>query len=104
VRQPNGRLARWSDIVDNFTEADMTPGKCVDLAMEHGMQLMDAARKVQRAINDEPNLFSGGKRSGDGLDRWRECLRTVRDVHGDAAEREAERLCVSQAPKHLDRR
>lgn len=91
VRQPNGRLARFSDVVDNFTNYNMTEDEAIDLCLDY-MGRGDAREKVRRGIEDEPiPPFLEASGRGDGLDRWRDCLDTIRAIHGEdeAAEVEA---------------
>lgn len=56
VVQPNGMLARFSDISDDFTEYDMTEGEAIELCTSRGMQLAAAKRKVTRAFQN-PERF-----------------------------------------------
>jgi hypothetical protein len=93
VKQPNGLLARWSSVVDDFTHVNMAEAEAVAVCrMYPGMGRAEAAEKVRRGVEDEPVsgfLEVGGR--GDGLDRWRDCLETIRAIHGPrlAEEREA---------------
>ena len=80
VKQPNGKFARFSDVVDNFTHLDMTEEEAFDVCLEKnwgGMMRHDAALKVKlgRLI---PARFDAS-------------LRTIEAVHGLE---EAERLRV----------
>jgi hypothetical protein len=83
VRQPNGKLARWSDIVDDFTHLNLSPGGAAAICLQqHGMGAAETGEKVGRAMRDERPDGS----AGDGTFRWRECLDTMRelDKHGEA--------------------
>lgn len=72
VVQPNGLLARFSDVVDDFTDYDMTHMDAVRLCIrEHGMSSVDAYEKVGRGITA-------------GMSRWPNEIKTIRAVHGDA--------------------
>lgn len=70
VKQPNGLLARFSDVVDHFTDVDMTIDEAIDVCAEK-MGRQDAALKVQRGI-DDPG-------------RWADAIESIRVVHGDDA-------------------
>jgi hypothetical protein len=69
VLQPNGKLARFSEVVDDFTDVDMDPWEAVDECIREGMSVMDAIEKVKRGIDA-------------GNDRYLECLETIRTRHG----------------------
>lgn len=84
VQQPNGLLARFSEVCDDFTEYDMTDDEAVDLALDH-MGRIDAQAKVSRARLDlDPRTM----KLGDGLERFRKAIETVRFQHGDAVANE----------------
>ncbi len=90
VRQPNGRFARWSDVVDTFTRFDMSEREAVEECRNYpGMGALEAAEKVERAKRDE-DPYTGKARPGDGLARWRECLRVIETVHGAEVRRVVE--------------
>ena len=69
VVQPNGKYARFSDVVDNFTDYDMTRYEALDLCGWFGRyRATDANEKVANAEAD----------SG----RFDRELETVKLVHG----------------------
>ena len=71
VNQPDGRFARFSSVVDQFTHMDMSREEAIDLAqIELGR--LTAVAKVDRGVND------------DGLTRWHDCLETIEAIHGKA--------------------
>lgn len=78
VKQPNGLLGRFSDIVDNFTHLDLTEADAFDVALDH-MGREDAAKKVQAGVDD---IKPWSTEKGDGLSRWRDSLETIEMVHG----------------------
>jgi hypothetical protein len=69
--QPNGRLARFSSIVDNFTHVNMTEEEALREARE-GMGRRDAEAAVARGV----------ARGLDAEGGWNACLETIRTVHG----------------------
>ncbi len=83
VKQPNGLLARFSDVVDNFTAVDMTVDEAIEECKSQGMGHEDAVAKVDRGVTDEPVAGWVERTADDGLDRWRDCLGTIRVVHGE---------------------
>lgn len=83
VKQPNGRLARFSDVVDNFTDVDMSEEEAIRLCHdEHGMSAAEANKKVKAGVDD---LTPWTMTPGSGQDRWDDCLKTIRRVHGARA-------------------
>lgn len=80
VQQPNGLLARFSDVVDDFTIFHMTREEAEEECRSSpGMGSLESQQKVQRGIDA-------------GSARWQESLRIIRNVHGEeiAQERETE--------------
>lgn len=76
VKQPNGMLARFSDVVEDFTHYNMTPEEAIELCVEElNMGKVTAREKVQAGIDDiEP--WSTNKH-GDGLSRWRDAIESL---------------------------
>lgn len=69
VRQPDGRLARFSSVVDAFTHYNMSAEEAGEVCLAD-MGRRDAEEKVQRGLRDEDHRG----RAGDGLTRWRDAL------------------------------
>lgn len=79
VKQPNGKLARFDDPVDDFTYYDLTKEEAIEIAME-SCGRSTAEKKVQAGYDDiEPWRLNV---KGDGLSRWRHSLSTIASVHG----------------------
>lgn len=68
VRQPNGLLARFSEVVDNFTHVNLTAVEAMELCAG-AMNAENAAQKVQRGIDSDS--------------RWAEAIDIIRRAHGD---------------------
>lgn len=80
VQQPNGFFARFSEIVDDFTDCDMSQDEAVTLCIEkYQMGRDDALWKVQRGV-------------GAGRSRFDEAIEIIRDEHGQERANE----CVMQ--------
>jgi len=87
VLQPNGRLARWSDIIDGFTHYNMTKEMAVSLCMTvRDMPLEQAETKVQRGLDDSvegrEGVISNPSEGPPGFRRWNDCLNIIEIVHG----------------------
>ena len=70
VQQPNGLLARFSDVVDNFTHSNMHEQEALNFCIEK-LGVEEGTAKVQRALDA-------------GLTRYQEEIDTIREVHGEA--------------------
>jgi len=74
LMQPNGKLAVFSEIVDNFTHANLDQEDALRVAradMDLGPE--SARHKVNRGL----------ARGLDAEGGWKECLETVRVIHGE---------------------
>ena len=89
VKQPNGLYARFSSIVDDFTHVNLSRAEAIDECVERaGREVANA--KVERADTDtDPHTHK--PREGDGLQRWRDCLQTIRIVQGARVVKSRER-------------
>lgn len=83
IRQPNDLLARFSEVVDDFTHYDLSEAEAYDLALDE-MGRADAREKVRKGMADEPIPGFMERIGDDGLDRFRDAIETVRIVHGNA--------------------
>ena len=79
VKQPNGKYARFSEVVDDFTHGDMTREEALELCREY-MGRQDAERKVKNA-DDERDPWTE-RLMGAGY-RFEEAVKIVRNVHGE---------------------
>jgi hypothetical protein len=83
IKQPNGKLARFSEVVDDFTHINMDVIEATRVCMEEGMSVEKANAVVGRGINDNSTL--NGKTSGSGMERWNEALSIIKSNHGNLA-------------------
>jgi len=72
VMQPNGFLARFSTVVDDFTEMNMTESEAEKLIQDE---------YAERAKHDAEQAIARAKADTNG-ERWNDCLSTIRDIHG----------------------
>jgi hypothetical protein len=79
VKQPNGLLARFSDVVDHFTHLDFREDEAVELCMGYGCSMHEAQAKVDAGVRDFKPWTTT---PGNGLERWDHCLEAVGRVHG----------------------
>lgn len=85
VKQPNGLLARFSEVVDDFTDYDLTRGEALDLCEDFSYE--EAVVKVEGGECDRP-IGLKMERIHDGQDRFRDAIRIIRAIHGDAVAQE----------------
>lgn len=80
VRQPNGKLALFSTVVDDFTIMNATVEEMLaGLATE--MSLDEAEGKIRRGLDDISEEIDN-LRDFKGLRRWCEALRRILFYHG----------------------
>lgn len=81
VKQPDGRYAIFSEIVDCFTIMNLTRDEMIEECVEE-VGRRDAEAKVQRADEERPD-----PRDRIGADeqytRWEEALDIIKRVHGE---------------------
>lgn len=85
VRQPNGLLAEFSTVVDDFVQYDLTREQAIARACCEGIISAEATEKVQRGLDDAQ--YTGGPSSLNmdkpaGVRRFEDCLETVLLIHG----------------------
>lgn len=90
VKQPNGQLAVFSTIVDDFVAQDATWDDYIAWRVE------EATREILRDVaRFKRDIEARGSTSGVGR-TWETCLRTIEELHG--AETASERRAVGEAP------
>lgn len=92
VKQPNGKLARFSDIVDHFTHYNMTVGEAIDYCLREGMNGHQAQIKVQAGVDDHKPWTTV---PGEGNERWLDSLDTIEVIHGKKERSEVEDLLTT---------
>jgi hypothetical protein len=80
IKQPNGKLAIFSTIVDHVVYYDCTPDEAIELIIQEDRLCPDDARvKVQRGI-DDLDPYTG--KPGDGHQRWDDDMFQMLIIHG----------------------
>lgn len=88
VKQPNGLYARFSDIVDDFTDMSMTEEEALAECRTY-LGVVEAGQKVLAGIQDwKPRTTT----PGSGTDRWDESVGIIGEIHG--GERLAEVIAI----------
>lgn len=78
VNQPDGRLALFSSVCDDFTHYDLSDEEALEYGTEQWGRFT-AQQKIEAARADKLRHGSG---PGDGLGRWREALTAIAAQHG----------------------
>lgn len=86
VKQPDGKLAVWSTIVDSFVLIDAEQPDIVDLLLEWRVSFM-----TQRVAEIVASLDRGGQPYGHFTRSWGDMQETHTAVHGKPFDLEAER-------------
>lgn len=100
VRQPNGRIALYSELGRDFTLVDLTEETaklyCRD---QWGVTPLDAELWVYRCDDGDTD----GVWHADGLACWRQCLREIEAAHGfQYMQQRASGWGVATMPEPLD--
>jgi len=70
IKQPNGKYAVWSSVVDHFVMINATPEDIIE------DRVLDS-REIDKLEKGEDFFF--GK-------SWEEAIETIKDIHGEADE------------------
>lgn len=85
IRQPDGRLAVWSTIVDDFIYRDMSAEQMIDVLVE------DERGKIRKWVMEVCDLLDkGGKPYHQFTMSWEEANELREDCHGDVPLEEGE--------------
>jgi hypothetical protein len=80
VKQPNGLLARFSDIVDNYTHVNMSTEEAISYCLKNeDMGDLQASVKVETGVKDYGPFSTT---VGTGHDRWDDCNEKIVSNHG----------------------
>lgn len=92
VVQPNGKFARFSEIVDDFTHFDMTRDEALSLYY------------AENGRSDQHNAEGKVKRAEEHPERFEEDLVIVGEVHGEAImdERRKELTEILETPVNVE--
>jgi hypothetical protein len=94
VKQLNGKLARFSDIVDNFTHANLSEEEAIEMCVvEFSFSIENAKTKVLSGLEDIKPYTTDEK--GSGHDRWDDSIETIRIIHGKKEVDKIKKLCSS---------
>jgi hypothetical protein len=84
ARQPNGRLALFSTVVDNFVAVQMTATEAYAELRGRGWDERAATDAVSRGGRDDPIGPTDRRLCDPPLSRWYESLLSIMIVHGTA--------------------
>jgi len=76
IKQPNGKLAIWSTIVDNFIMTDVTKEEYI------AFRIQEETERVEKDINDIVDRLDTGQRQSYTAHNWEEALRQLEYIHG----------------------
>ncbi len=77
IKQPDGRYAVWSTIVDNFILIDATPQEIVDIWADE-----EKMRIEIRVFEIVKELDKNGKSYHQFTKSWDDALETIKALHG----------------------
>lgn len=76
IKQPNGKLAIWSSIVDNFIITDATPEEYIQF------RIAEESERVRKEITEIVDKLEAGTRIGYYNLSWEEALEEIKERHG----------------------
>lgn len=77
IKQPNGKFAYWSSIVDNFILLNTTPKKIIEF------RIQEETTQIKEDINEIISKLNQGKKPYfQFTNSWEDCLETIQDIHG----------------------
>lgn len=80
VRQPDGKLAIFSEKLENFVACNLNKDQAIEWYIARGFDWINAERKTMEGYNDL-NLFTN-EPDPSGQFRWKYCVDIVLEVHG----------------------
>lgn len=82
VKQPNGKYAIWSSVVDDFVCIDCENAKEIieDFMEEQQRQVTNTVERIVKALNN------GGKPYYQFTKTFDECVEIIKKLHGEDAE------------------
>lgn len=89
IKQPDGRYAVWSSVVDSFVMIDASPEEIID------DMLADEKDRIQKQVAEVIAKLAAGKKPYHQFTMtWAEAMATHAEIHGEAFDLEAERAAA----------
>lgn len=79
LKQPDGKIAVFSSVIDDFTHYDLSEEEAMEVGIESWGR-DTALQKLQNALEDK--RLMAREFVSDGLGRWRESLEDIAFQHG----------------------
>ena len=76
IKQPNGKLAVWSTIVDNFILDDATKQEYI------AIRIKEETEKINETVTRIVDRLDSGKRQSYASLTWEEALKEIEYRHG----------------------
>jgi len=76
IKQPNGKLAIWSTIVDTFIMTDATPEEYIAFRIE------EETERVKKDLTEIFAKLDKGERYAHTVYQWDEALKILEEIHG----------------------
>ncbi len=77
IKQPNGKFALWSSVVDDFLFLNATPEEIIEFRVQQFRK--QTGQEINQIILE---LNQNKKPYFQFTQSWEECLETVQDLHG----------------------
>jgi len=76
IKQPNGKFAIWSSIVDNFIMTDATPEEYIQFRIE------EESNRIKKDITEIVEKLEAGTKIGYYDLSWDSALKEIEERHG----------------------
>lgn len=77
MKQPNGKLAIWSTIVDHFIMTDATKEEYIQFRID------EESERIRKDINEIVDELDKGQRHSYRAYTWEEALARLEEIHGN---------------------
>jgi len=76
IKQPNGKYAIWSTLVDNFIITDSTKEEYIEF------RIKEETERIKKDLKEIFEKIEKGERYHYTVYQWEEALKVLEDVHG----------------------
>lgn len=78
IKQPNGKYALWSTVVDSFIVLDATPKDIIEFKLrEERLSMSEHVNKIVKELD------AGKKPYYQFTMSWEDAIQTIKEVHGE---------------------
>lgn len=94
VQQPNGKIAIWSSVVDQFIAMNLTAGQAIVEELDNPLNESYPGNLREDLCRELENIARTG-RSWGWAPTYNEAIEIIRDLHGDEKAEDCDLMCLS---------